>query len=260
MTTSDEIHGYTTTNDLTARRDLYNYTIEKPLTDYLFDDLNGFDGMRFCDVGCGYGTDAAAVQGLYPNASVFGIDQSEVMVEAAKKTDPRIHISVGDTLSLPTTDLFDRILVRHVLHLVPDATQSIEHILTRLAPGGRALFVLHSNTSQPKFTQWIAWACKKFGVSYISRSDDFCVEDNGQLFQGDSHKTEIKIVKQHIHLSEAEPYVSYMSAQKRWSRTFTDEEMKQLLVHVRDSINATLRENGVFEEITSNGVIIIDRV
>lgn len=260
MSKSDVMHGYATTNDLATRRGLYDFTIEKPLTEYLLDDLNGFDGMRFCDVGCGYGADAAAVQNRFPEASVFGIDQSEAMIEAAAKTDERIHFSVGDTLSLPTNEPFDRILIRHVLHLVPDPKQSIEHIVSRLTPNGRAIFVLHSNTSQPRFTKWITWACKEFGISYISRSDDFCIEDKADLFQGDHRSVEIKTVTQHIHLSDAEPYVSYMSTQKRWSRPLTDEEMRQLLAHVRESINATLLEKGVFEETTCNGVVIVDRV
>lgn len=260
MTKSDILHSYATTNDLVARRGLYDFTIEKPLTDYLIDDLNGFDGMRFCDVGCGYGTDALAVQQRFPGASVFGIDQSQGMIDAATALDSRMHFSVGDTRSLPTNDPFDRILVRHVLHLVPEPKQSIEHIISRLAPKGRAVFVLHSNTSQPKFTQWIAWACKEFGVDYISRSDDFCIEDTKGMFQGPDRTVETNVITQHIHLSEAEPYVSYMSTQKRWSRPLTEDEMQKLLDHVRTSINATLLEKGVFEETTSNGVIIVDRV
>ena len=185
MSKSDVLHGYATTNDLATRRGLYDFTIEKPLTEYLLDDLNGFDGMRFCDFGCGYGTDAAAVQNRFPEASVCGIDQSQAMIDAATATDPRIHFFVGDTMSLPTSNPFDRILIRHVIHLVPDPKHSIERIVSRLAPNGRAVFVLHSNASQPRFSEWIAWACKEFGISYISRSDDFCIEDKGEMFQGD---------------------------------------------------------------------------
>jgi SAM-dependent methyltransferase len=260
MVNSDVLHSYATTNDLATRRGLYDFTIEKPLTDYVIDDLKGFDGMRFCDVGCGYGTDAAAVQNLFPEASVFGIDQSQAMVDAATQLDHRVHFSVGDTLSLPGNEAFDRILVRHVLHLVPNPKESIEYIISRLAPNGRAIFVLHSNTSQPKFTKWITWACKEFGVSYISPSDDFCIENKQQLFDGGQRNIGVKTIKQHIHLSEAEPYVAYMSTQNRWSRPLTEAEMNKLLTHVRENVNATLLEKGVFEEITCNGVVIIDRI
>ena len=215
--------------------------------------------MTFCDVGCGYGTDAKAVQERFPHATVFGIDQSQGMIDAAQLANPRGHFSVSAASCLPDNELFDRILVRHVLHLVPDAKACIDHILTRLTPGGRAVFVLHSNTSQPRFAEWIDWAREHFGVRYVSRSDDFCIETCGDVFNGEHRTIETKLITQNIRLTEAEPYVTYMSTQKRWDRPLSEDETRQLLGHVRRSINATLTQNGSFEETTCNGLVIIQK-
>ncbi|MEK9155551.1 MAG: class I SAM-dependent methyltransferase [Patescibacteria group bacterium] len=260
MATDDVIQGYATTNDLAARRGLYEYTLEEPLTTYLLEYLRGFDGMKFCDVGCGYGSDAVAVQTRFPNAAVYGIDQSKGMIEAASKTDPRIHFSVSDASSLPIDTLFDRILVKHVLHLVTNPKQAIEHIISHLVPGGRAVFVLHSTQSQPKFTEWITWACREFNVTYTSRTDDFAVENQHDLFNGEHRQIEVTSVTQHIELTSAEPYVSYMSTQKRWNRPLNADEMQRLLDRVRTDINTIIAQQGKFTEVTNNGIVIVNRL
>lgn len=260
MSKEEILRGYEKTEDLRARRGLHEFTVGRSLTELIIDNLHGFDGMRFCDLGCGFGVDAAAVQKQFPNAQVFGIDTSEGMIDAAKREDDRIHFSVGNISSLPEGELFDRILVRHVLHLTPDAKHAIEDTIARLAPQGRAIFVLHSKESQPKFAEWIQWACDTFHVSYTSAKDDFSFEEQANLFQGKDRIVTTKLIEQKIQLTSPEPYTAYISTQKRWSRPLTDQELQELLAHVQDSINSTLENNGVFEESTYNGLVIVDRV
>ncbi len=222
--------------------------------------LDGFDGMTICDFGCGYGSDLLAIHEKFPHAEIAGIDQSSGMIDAAKAAVQSGTFIVGAIEAIPHDAMFDRILVRHVLHLVPNPEEAIETCIGHVSPNGKAIFVLHSNTSQPKFATWLRWAEEHLHVTYTSPSNAFTIESHVELFTKEVHATTTKLITQSIVLHDAEPYVQYMASQKRWSRPLEEEEQKRLFAHVRAEIEKEIAEKGFFEELSINGIVTVQKL
>jgi ubiquinone/menaquinone biosynthesis C-methylase UbiE len=94
-------------------------------------------GMKVLDIGLGKGQ----LTRLIPrSAEVFGIDNSEHMIESLRSGLPWVRMSLGECLRIPfTAGFFDRILSSFTLKFVPkadrkDALREMDRCLTE---GGR---------------------------------------------------------------------------------------------------------------------------
>lgn len=250
---------YATIDSLATRRDLYQYATGASLTEEIFSRINSFPGMSFLDVGCGYGADVATLLKKFPDTHAVGIDQSAGMINGARQRAPGATFLVDDAKTFTLDERFDRILVRHALHLVDDPQQAIQNILQHLAQNGRAIFVTHSLSSLPNLNNWREWFEVTTGISYRSPGDAFTVENDAARFDGDSRTVTAEKLTSIIRLTDAEPYLSYIRTQKRWSRPPTDAELQMLLDHVREEINAEIAARGHFEETSINGIITVTR-
>lgn len=85
---------------------------QKSLKDYVK------DGDRILDLGCGNGRLLEAFEGK--NIEYFGIDNSEKLIEMAKRKYPKANFRVADALNLPFGDnYFDKIYSIAVFHQIP---------------------------------------------------------------------------------------------------------------------------------------------
>jgi SAM-dependent methyltransferase len=97
------------------------------------------DDDKVLDVGCGTGSLTFELAARTEPSKIFGIDFSEIFVEAAKRrnTDPRVTFQQADATALPFADgYFDRALALLVLHFVPDAARAIREMRRVVRPGG----------------------------------------------------------------------------------------------------------------------------
>lgn len=258
MSNNDAILGqYATSDSLVARRDLYTYVTGTSLTDEMFARLDGFSGMLFLDVGCGYGADVATVLEKFPDAQCTGIDQSEGMIANARPRAPNATFSVDNAQTFSLDARFDRVLMRHALHLATDVQTTIDNVLRHLAPKGRAVFVVHSLSSLPRFAEWRRWFAEHTGITYTSPGDACTVENDAHRFTGEGQMVTVEKISAIIRLTNAEPILSYIRSQKRWSRSPTDAELHMLLNHVREEITAEIAVHGYFEETSVNGIIVV---
>jgi ubiquinone/menaquinone biosynthesis C-methylase UbiE len=97
------------------------------------------------DVGCGPGTDLAAMAGFVaPDGVVIGVDNDERMVnEAAQRTAGLLGVEVrrGDAHALPLADAsVDRARTDRVLQHVADPAAAVADIARVLRPGGVVVF------------------------------------------------------------------------------------------------------------------------
>src|SRR4051812_25976307 len=102
-------------------------------------------GLVVLDVGCGPGTDLAAMAGLVaPDGVVIGVDHDERMVrEAAQRTAdlPGVEVRPGDAHALPLADAsVDRARTARVLQHVADPAAAVTDIARVLRPGGVVAF------------------------------------------------------------------------------------------------------------------------
>ena len=259
MSDSSELKSqYATSKTLNTRRGLYDTNIGVSLTDRLAQELQLDSAESFLDVGCGYGADIAKFTQLYPKLQATGFDPSEAQINDARSKTPGAKFLLGDLETIDLSDQFDRVLVRHVLHLTSDPVQALNRILTWVKPGGRVVFAIHSSKSQPKFAAWRKWFEDQTGISYSAPSDKLTLEKNRDLFEKPGYQTTFIEAVETISLTDAEPYLNYIKSQKRWSREPTPEELNDLYEHVRKSIDTEIKTRGTFEDLSINGIVVME--
>lgn len=92
-------------------------------------------GRRVLDLGCGEG---ATLHHLGAPEGAVGLDLFEDKLVFARKALPQCEFVAGSVEALPFEDgRFDHVLVRDVVHHVPEAFRMIDEIDRVLAPGGR---------------------------------------------------------------------------------------------------------------------------
>ncbi|GAA4902803.1 ubiquinone/menaquinone biosynthesis C-methylase UbiE [Stackebrandtia albiflava] len=106
----------------------------KPL---LRDALDIRGGHTVLDLGCGPGTDLAAM--AVPGARVIGLDNDPVMTATAtERTRPPVEVVRGDVHDLPFGDAtIDRVRTDRVLQHVADPARVLAEARRVLRPGGR---------------------------------------------------------------------------------------------------------------------------
>jgi SAM-dependent methyltransferase len=100
---------------------------------------------RILDAGTAHGRDAE----MYlrnSRATVFGVDISHGVRDAYRDLGqlPNLHFVQADLGRLPFAEgFFDFIACDQVIHHTPDTRASLQHLLTRLAPGGHISFYVY---------------------------------------------------------------------------------------------------------------------
>jgi 2-polyprenyl-6-hydroxyphenyl methylase/3-demethylubiquinone-9 3-methyltransferase len=115
-----------------------------PLRFKYFDlHVTNWQGLKILDVGCGGGFTCEFMAAR--NAQVFGIDQSQACIEAAKKhaafSNLNIEYQHSFSENLPySTNFFDIVICVDVLEHVADLERTIAEIHRVLKPGGLFCF------------------------------------------------------------------------------------------------------------------------
>lgn len=108
-------------------------------------------GERVLDVGCGYGTTAAAVAAT--GATVTGVDISSTMIDAARLRLPTATFVVADAQTERITGEYDAVVSRFGVMFFEDPVEAFTNIRASTAPGGRLAFVCWRGIGEnPMFT------------------------------------------------------------------------------------------------------------
>lgn len=100
------------------------------------------DDAAILDVGCGTGEITARLAGVFPHASVIGLDVLPVHIDYARERyaglAPRMQFRIGDGFALDLPDAsIDLAVCRHVLQSVPHPERIVAELQRVLRPGGR---------------------------------------------------------------------------------------------------------------------------
>jgi len=120
----------------------------RPVRDLLA-AVPGGDPARVIDLGCGPGNSTEILAERYPNAEISGLDNSQDMVEAARKRMPGVRFEVADLASWPAAGTYGVILSNAVLHWVPDHAGLLPRLAGYLDEGGSLAVQMPDNLEEP---------------------------------------------------------------------------------------------------------------
>jgi trans-aconitate 2-methyltransferase len=94
--------------------------------------------QRVIDLGCGPGNSTAVLSGRWPEAQMTGLDNSEAMIEAARREQPQNRwIAQGiSEWATEETGHYDLVFSNAALHWLPDHATLYPKLLGRVASGG----------------------------------------------------------------------------------------------------------------------------
>ncbi|MEZ2351007.1 trans-aconitate 2-methyltransferase [Caballeronia sp. RCC_10] len=116
------------------------------------DLLNGAQGAPIrtaVDLGCGPGNSTEALVAYAPEASVIGIDNSQDMIDAARKRLPRVTFELADIAAWDDAGPCDLILANASLQWVPGHDVLLPRLVDKLAPAGRLAIQMPDNLDEP---------------------------------------------------------------------------------------------------------------
>ena len=108
------------------------------------------------DLGCGAGNVTASLAARWPSGRLVGLDQSEPMLEGARRSVPEAEFVHADLTTWEPARRFDVIYSNAVLHWVGDHDVVIRRLLDWLTPGGVLAVQMPRNHAEP--THATAWA------------------------------------------------------------------------------------------------------
>ncbi|GAC1596216.1 MAG: hypothetical protein NVS4B10_05100 [Myxococcales bacterium] len=113
----------------------------------LLDQVAAAPGERFLEVGCGDGANLANLGPRIDGARLFAVDFS--LPKAGLVGRSGVHAACADATRLPFASCsFDSVLIRDLLHHVPDRGAVLEEAARVLKPGGR-LVLIEPNGKNP---------------------------------------------------------------------------------------------------------------
>ena len=142
--------------------------------DRLIDGLNPPPGARVLEIGCGTGRNLVACAGRHPQARLYGLDVSQVMLETAGRAVwraglvGRIRLARADATRFAPQPLFgeaafERIFISYSLSMIPAWQAVVERALGALAPGGEVHIVdFGQQEGLPRWFRaalhrWLSW-------------------------------------------------------------------------------------------------------
>ncbi len=113
------------------------------------------DGVHYvADLGCGPGNLTATLTSRWPEATVWGVDNSAEMLASAAKLPPYPHLQfvTGDISGWIPERPLDRLISNAALQWVPDHPALIPRLVSLLAPRGVLAVQMPFNFDEPTHT------------------------------------------------------------------------------------------------------------
>ncbi|MEM8965986.1 MAG: methyltransferase domain-containing protein [Bacteroidota bacterium] len=135
-------------------------------------------GEEILDLGCGTGelTEKIAQSG----AKVIGVDQSEEMVEQAKRQYPIITFYTQDATQLSDLPQFDAVFSNAALHWMKDAQAVLKQVYQHLKPSGRLVAELGGKGNIAQIISALNRQRAKLGYPVIDTSEQWFFPSVGE--------------------------------------------------------------------------------
>ena len=117
----------------------------------LVNRINVDNPEKIIDIGCGPGNSTQVLAGRFPDAYIVGVDKSEEMISAAKKSYPNLDFNIcdaGTELSQLDSD-FDIVFSNACIQWIPDHANLITNMLNLLKRNGILAVQIPMNFNEP---------------------------------------------------------------------------------------------------------------
>jgi trans-aconitate 2-methyltransferase len=120
----------------------------RPISDLLA-NVRATNVRTAVDLGCGPGNSTELLLARFPGAVVTGVDNSEPMVEAARRRSPDVRFEIDDIGTWLAPGPFDIIFANASLQWVPDHETLLPSLLGKLSSGGSLAVQIPDNYDEP---------------------------------------------------------------------------------------------------------------
>lgn len=106
---------------------------------------------RVIDLGCGPGNSTAVLAERWPKSELTGLDNSQEMIAAARKSEPRMNWRVGDIAqwACENREAYDIVFSNAALQWVEDHVEVFPRLLGHVAAGGALAIQMPGNFDAP---------------------------------------------------------------------------------------------------------------
>jgi trans-aconitate 2-methyltransferase len=101
------------------------------------------------DIGCGPGNSTELLASRFPEAEVFGVDNSDDMLAKARERLPAINFVKGDVATWRSATAPDVIFANAVMQWIPRHVYVMTRLVNQLSPGGRLAVQAPDNLDEP---------------------------------------------------------------------------------------------------------------
>jgi len=114
--------------------------------------INADDPRRIVDLGCGPGNSTALLAARWPAADLEGVDNSEAMLNDARKASFKAHWTLADVGNWNPSETYDVIFSNATLQWIGDHANLLPQIVTHLAKDGLFAFQVPRTFGEPCHT------------------------------------------------------------------------------------------------------------
>jgi 16S rRNA (guanine1207-N2)-methyltransferase len=129
------------------------------------------------DIGCGWGPIALSLARFSPNTRVWALDVNNRSLEATSRNAQRLGLENLRAVSaeeIPADLKFDAIWSNPPIRIGKQALHALLSAwLPRLAPGGRAMLVVHKHLGSDSLQRWLAETFTQFKVTRLDSSKGY---------------------------------------------------------------------------------------
>lgn len=172
------------------------------------------------DLGCGDGLNTSILfdQGI---KKVVGVDVSKILINRAKKNNPKLDFYIGSAESIPfKNEQFNIVLVDSVFHHLYDYDKAVKEIKRVLVPGGLLCFIEPHQSLIRRFLDLLCtWPVSKFlpvlrhrRITYLEEKD---LMDN--WLQTEHQFEEILITQKFKKIFQKQNFLSIVSEYKKFT-------------------------------------------
>jgi trans-aconitate 2-methyltransferase len=113
--------------------------------------IHSDDPKTIIDIGCGPGNSTQILHTRWPNAVIIGLDNSEKMIERARKDYPNQQWIVGDALTLEINQTYDIVFSNAAIHWIPNHDVLIPRLFQLVNKNGILAIQIPANHDSPLY-------------------------------------------------------------------------------------------------------------